>query len=49
MIFWKPLLTGAVGLVCAVGAAQAQKTQLTVYTELETEQLKSYHEAFIKV
>ncbi|MDB5850606.1 MAG: putative 2-aminoethylphosphonate transporter substrate-binding protein, partial [Rhodoferax sp.] len=41
MNFWKPLLTGAIGLVCAVGAAQAQKTQLTVYTALETDQLKA--------
>jgi iron(III) transport system substrate-binding protein len=30
------------------GAAQAQKTQLTVYTALETDQLKAYQEGFQK-
>lgn len=52
MNFWKPLSAGVVGLVCvfcSVGAAHAQKTQLTVYTALETDQLKAYQEAFNKI
>ena len=49
MNFWKPMLAGFVGLVCAVGSSYAQKTQLTVYTALETDQLKAYQEAFNKV
>ncbi len=48
MKFWKPVLAGALGLLCATGAF-AQKTQLTVYTALETDQLKAYQEAFNKV
>ena len=44
----KRILSAAIGLaVC--GAALAQKTQLTVYTALETDQLKAYQEAFNKV
>jgi len=35
--------------VLASGAAMAQKTQLTVYTALETDQLKAYQEGFNKV
>jgi iron(III) transport system substrate-binding protein len=35
------------GLVA--GGAAAQKTQLLVYTALETDQLKAYQEAFNKV
>lgn len=40
-------LTAAVGLLAA-GPALAQKTQLTVYTSLETDQLKAYQAAFEK-
>ncbi len=36
-------------LALAVGDASAQKTQLTVYTALETDQLKAYQEGFNKV
>ena len=36
-------------LALAAGAALAQKTQLLVYTALETDQLKAYQEAFNKV
>ena len=43
---WKTLAT-AVALAAAGGAA-AQKTQLTVYTALETDQLKAYQEGFYK-
>ena len=44
----KRILSAAIGLaVC--GTALAQKTQLTVYTTLETDQLKAYQEAFNKV
>jgi iron(III) transport system substrate-binding protein len=38
----------AVGLVAVAGMAAAQKTQLLVYTALETDQLKAYQEAFNK-
>lgn len=38
----------AIGLVSATGAL-AQKTQLTVYTALETDQIKAYQTAFNKV
>ncbi len=41
------LIGGA--LVLFAGAAAAQKTQLLVYTALETDQLKAYQEAFNKV
>ena len=43
----KTLLAAA--LVTVSAAALAQKTQLTVYTALETDQLKAYQEAFNKV
>ncbi len=36
----------AVALVAASGAAQAQKTQLLVYTALETDQIKAYEQGF---
>jgi iron(III) transport system substrate-binding protein len=36
-------------LVCLTSAAVAQKTQILVYTALETDQLKAYQEAFNKV
>jgi iron(III) transport system substrate-binding protein len=38
----------AVAALFAAGAASAQKTQLTVYTALETDQLKAYTEGFNK-
>src|SRR3954464_14869041 len=34
------------GIAVAAGAAFAQKTQLLVYTALETDQLKAYQEGF---
>jgi iron(III) transport system substrate-binding protein len=37
------------GLCALAGAASAQKTQLLVYTALETDQLKAYQEGFNKV
>ena len=43
-----PLL-GAIALALAAGGAAAQKTQLLVYTALETDQLKAYQEGFNKV
>ncbi len=36
------------GLVAFAGMASAQKTQLLVYTALETDQLKAYQEGFNK-
>ncbi|MEO8507766.1 MAG: putative 2-aminoethylphosphonate ABC transporter substrate-binding protein [Betaproteobacteria bacterium] len=39
----------AVAALAAAGVASAQKTQLTVYTALETDQLKAYTEGFNKV
>ena len=36
------------GLLAACGAASAEKTQLLVYTALETDQLKAYQEGFNK-
>nr|WP_316639613.1 putative 2-aminoethylphosphonate ABC transporter substrate-binding protein [uncultured Roseateles sp.] len=44
---YKKLITLAALLVIA-SAAQAQKTQLLVYTALETDQLKAYQEGFNK-
>lgn len=44
----KTIATVLIGLAAA-GAAFAQKTQLTVYTALETDQLKAYQSAFNKV
>jgi len=49
---WSPirtLLGSALGLALAAGSAFAQKTQLTVYTALETDQLKAYEAGFNKV
>jgi len=43
-----PLVTGLLLALAASGAA-AQKTQLLVYTALETDQLKAYQEGFNKV
>lgn len=48
MKFAKSLAAGLLGLAFVAGA-WAQKTQLTVYTALETDQLKAYQEAFNKV
>jgi iron(III) transport system substrate-binding protein len=44
----KLLTVATVGVVLA-SAAHAQKQQLTVYTALETDQLKSYQEAFTRL
>ncbi|MDM0041054.1 putative 2-aminoethylphosphonate ABC transporter substrate-binding protein [Variovorax sp. J22G21] len=44
----KSLIAGLLGMAFATGAL-AQKTQLIVYTALETDQLKAYQEAFNKV
>lgn len=43
------LSLAAVTLCLAAGTAAAQKTQLLVYTALETDQLKAYQEGFNKV
>ena len=48
MKYAKTIVAAVLGLACAAGA-WAQKTQLTVYTALETDQLKAYQEAFNKV
>ena len=44
----KPVLA-ALALLATTTAAFAQKTQLTVYTALETDQLKAYEAGFNKV
>lgn len=44
---YKKLITLA-ALLAIAGAAQAEKTQLLVYTALETDQLKAYQEGFNK-
>lgn len=49
MIPVRSLLAAALALALASGTALAQKTQLTVYTALETDQLKAYTEGFNKV
>ena len=43
-------LSAVAGLALAIGAgnAAAQKTQLNVYTALETDQIKAYEAAFNK-
>ena len=46
-IWWKSLITAAVGILVAAPVA-AQKTELNVYTALETDQIKAYEEAFKK-
>jgi len=45
---WKRAVSAAVVAVAAlwIGAAQAQKTELLVYTALETDQIKAYETAF---
>ncbi len=48
-IFWlSSVLSAAAFAVFASGAASAQKTELLVYTALETDQLKAYADAFNK-
>ena len=42
----QPLLAALALFACT--AAFAQKTQLTVYTALETDQLKAYEAGFVK-
>ncbi len=42
-------LVAGLGLALAAAGAAAQKTQLLVYTALETDQLKAYQEGFNKV
>jgi iron(III) transport system substrate-binding protein len=49
MTFVAKLLTVATLGVVLASAAHAQKQQLTVYTALETDQLKSYQEAFTRL
>ena len=47
MRFYSLLKTASlVGLLSVAGLASAQKTQLLVYTALETDQIKAYQEAF---
>ncbi len=47
---WRHVLTcGVACAALAAGSAVAQKSQLTVYTALETDQLKAYQEGFNKV
>jgi iron(III) transport system substrate-binding protein len=46
-IWWKTLAAVAVGILAA-GPAAAQRTELNVYTALETDQIKAYEEAFKK-
>jgi iron(III) transport system substrate-binding protein len=41
-------VVASVGLALAAGGAAAQKTQLNVYTALETDQIKAYEAAFNK-
>ncbi|GAA0770151.1 putative 2-aminoethylphosphonate ABC transporter substrate-binding protein [Ideonella azotifigens] len=48
MRFLKSMLAAVIGLVAATGAL-AEKTSLTVYTALETDQLKAYQAAFNQV
>ena len=43
----KPIIAGAIGMLFA-SAVLAQKTQLLVYTALETDQLKAYEQGFNK-
>ena len=45
---FKPALAAAL-LMAVTGGAWAQKTQLTVYTALETDQLKAYEAGFNRV
>jgi hypothetical protein len=45
---WKTVLCLGAALATSSGAAFAQKTQLLVYTALETDQLKAYEQGFYK-
>src|SRR5881275_738320 len=47
---WKRVATAALISIAALwtGQALAQKTELLVYTALETDQIKAYEEAFYK-
>lgn len=47
MRFWKTVVLAGLGLVFA-GQVLAEKQQLTVYTALETDQIKAYQRAFNK-
>src|SRR6202165_6135096 len=46
-IGWKGIV-GGIALASIAGPALAQKTELLVYTALETDQIKAYEEAFKK-
>ncbi len=47
-IWWKTLTAAVAVGILAAGPVSAQKTTLTVYTALETDQLKAYQEGFNK-
>jgi iron(III) transport system substrate-binding protein len=47
-IWWKTLTAAIAVGILAAGPVAAQKTTLTVYTALETDQLKAYQEGFNK-
>jgi iron(III) transport system substrate-binding protein len=47
-IWWKTLTAAAAVGILVAGPVAAQKTTLTVYTALETDQLKAYQEGFNK-
>lgn len=49
MHFWKSTCAAVLGLVFSAGSAYAEKTQLTVYTALEVDQIKAYQVAFNKI
>ncbi|QPF74632.1 putative 2-aminoethylphosphonate ABC transporter substrate-binding protein [Roseateles sp. DAIF2] len=49
MTFTKKIMAGLLGTACATAALAADKVQLTVYTALETDQLKAYQTAFNQV
>jgi len=47
--FWQGAIAAAAAVAMMWGApAQAQKTELLVYTALETDQIKAYEDAFYK-
>ena len=48
MGFLKTTFAGLAGMVMVASALAADKAQLTVYTALETDQLKAYQQAFNK-
>lgn len=49
MTFTKKIMAGLLGTAFATAALAADKVQLTVYTALETDQLKAYQTAFNQV